>query len=83
MNFPVWVWLYDYGPYTHPEGWTHDTSGVVAMPQAHTYGFLTEAEAREHPTKMNWKKDHKYILQRVYLQTDMANPAMSNKAVVE
>ena len=81
MNFPIWVWLYDYGPATHPEGWKNheEKFGYLpkAYPQAHTYAFLTEKEAREHPMNAGWPKDHNYILQKTYLQTDMTYPAMS------
>lgn len=67
MREPIWVWLYDYGPATHPEGWKDDTSGVKAYPQAHTYAFRTEKDALEHPAKMGWKHDHPYVLQKTYL----------------
>lgn len=75
LNNPIWVWLYDYGPLTHPDAWREAEDyisvanpDIKAYPQAHTYAFKTEKEALEHPEKMGWKKDHNYILQKVYLQ---------------
>jgi hypothetical protein len=62
----IWVWLYDWGPHTHPEMWENGCT-VQALPQAHTYAFLTEEEAKAHPERMGWNKDHGYILQKVYL----------------
>jgi hypothetical protein len=67
MDKPIWVWLYDFGPRTHPEMW-EDGSTVEALPQAHTYAFDNEDDAKAHPDKMGWKKEHSYILQKVYLQ---------------
>jgi hypothetical protein len=71
MDMPIWVWLYDYGPHTHPEAWADSQSyGNLpdALPQAHTYCFLTEEEARAHPDRMNWGKDHPFTLCKTYLQ---------------
>jgi len=79
-RFPIWVWLYDYGYISHPDAWGEKPK--LVHPQAHSYAFLTEKEAREHPDKVGWDKNHNYVLQRTYLQTDMDYPAMSNKAVV-
>lgn len=68
MDTPIWVWVYDYGPSTHPEVWTPPRpSDPKAYPQAHTYAFRNEADALEHPEKMHWDKNHPYILQKVYL----------------
>lgn len=67
MNEPIWVWLYDYGPASHPEGWVGREHQVKAYPQAHTYAFRSEADARAHPDKMGWGKNHSYILQKTYL----------------
>ena len=71
MRIPIWVWLYDYGPHTHPESWSahEEKFGWVpkAYPQAHTYAFTTEEAALAHPEQMNWRKDHGYILQKTYL----------------
>lgn len=73
MRTPIWVWLYDYGPATCPGNWKshQEKFGYVpkAYPQAHTYAFLTEQEALDHPDKMGWNKDHPYILQKTWLQT--------------
>ena len=79
-KFPIWVWLYDYGYITHPEVWGEKPK--LTHPQAHSYAFLTEQEAREHPDKVGWGKDHGYVLQRTYLQTNMDYPGMSGKAVI-
>ena len=67
MNEPIWVWLYDYGPHTHPEAWKDYNFDPSTMPQAHTYAFYSEAEARDHPAAMGWGKDHRYVLQKTYL----------------
>lgn len=72
MNTPIWVWLYDFGPHTHPSAWIEHDEEVAdlpqAYPQAHTYAFLTEEEALAHPKAMGWKLDHHYILQKTWLQ---------------
>lgn len=72
MNIPIWVWLYDYGPHTYLEGWKGhmEKFGYVpnAYPQAHTYAFVSEKAAREHPDNVGWDKDHSYILCKTYLQ---------------
>jgi hypothetical protein len=81
MLEPIWVWLYDYGPVTYPEGWKHDASGVKAYPQAHTYAFRSESEARAHPAAMGWKKDHPYVLQKSYLNGNA--PLASSHTAVE
>lgn len=73
MNLPIWVWLYDYGPNTHPEGWIGREHEVKAYPQAHTYAFTNEAEAKEHPARMGWAKDHSYILQKCYLNGSLSS----------
>ena len=76
MNEPVWVWLYDYGPHTIPQAWEPDTD-VVAYPQAHTYAFRSQADALAHPAMMGWAKDHKYVLQKVYLNGEYQKDAYS------
>lgn len=79
MDFPIWVWLYDYGSLNYsqvwrlnddPDTWSPHDDPKLTHPQAHTYAFLTEKEAREHPAKVNWPKNHKYVLQKTYLQTE-------------
>lgn len=73
MREPIWVWLYDYGPATHPDGWSSGTviradgSTVLAYPQAHTYAFRNYADAIAHPGVIGWSKNHHYILQKTYL----------------
>lgn len=67
MKEPIWVWLYDYGPASNPEGWKGRELEVKAYPQAHTNGFRSEADARAEPQRMGWAKDHPYVLQKVYL----------------
>ena len=68
MNFPIWVWLYDWGPHTHPEMWTNGCT-VEALPQAMTYAFASKQEAEEYAIE-HFSKDHGYILQKTYLQFD-------------
>jgi hypothetical protein len=67
MNRPIWVWLYDYGPISHPDMWPKEPK-PKGYPQAHTYAFESEEAAKAHPEKMGWGKDHQYVLQKVYLQ---------------
>ena len=53
MKTPIWVWLYDYGPLTHPDAWKQagqfSPPGIVAYPQAHTYAFMVEKETSPAP----------------------------------
>lgn len=69
MKTPIWVWLYDFGPHTHPEMWTSGCK-IEALPQTHSYAFTSEEEALAHPKAMNWKPNHEYILEKTWLQTD-------------
>lgn len=70
MNKPVWVWLYDFGYINHPDMWRNTTSPKLAHPQAHTYAFDSEEEAKKHPEQMGWKPNHEYVLQKVYLNEE-------------
>ena len=67
MTKPIWVWLFDYGPHTHPDVWPNGCK-VEALPQTHAFAFETEEEALAHPKAMGWSDNHPYILQKTFLQ---------------
>jgi hypothetical protein len=67
MSYPIWVWMYDYGSISYPQAWLKSTKQNQAHPQVHTYAFASEKDALEHPARMGWDKDHKFILGKCYL----------------
>lgn len=74
MDTPVWVWLYDYGPASHPVAWEgHEEKfgwKPKAYPQAHTYAHLSKDDAMKYAVE-HWPKEHGYILCKTYLQTEL------------